>query len=196
MTGSVVWSTHMGIGTKETKTRTTCRVCEGSFEPILSLGEHYVSNFLSTGEDDGVKVPLELVLCRHCRLLRLKHTVPAGDLYRNYWYRSGTNKTMRDALADVANKSEMLMHLQEGDTVLDIGCNDGTLLAGYKTPGLYKIGFDPAENLAHLSREVADQVVVVVLRGRGIPQLEKTPAQSCHEHRNVLRSGRSADVCL
>lgn len=141
------------------KTRTTCRVCESSLESIFSLGEHYVSNFLSPGGDDGIKVPLELVLCRLCRLLQLKHTVPAELLYRNYWYRSGTNKTMRDALADIANTAELLMHLREGDSVLDIGCNDGTLLASYKTGGVYKIGFDPAENLAPLSRKQADKIV-------------------------------------
>jgi len=66
---------------------------------------------------------------------------------------------MRDALAEIANTAEVLMHLQEGDSVLDIGCNDGTLLASYRSGGIYKIGFDPAENLAPLSRRVADKIV-------------------------------------
>ncbi len=67
---------------------------------------------------------------------------------------------MRKALADIANKGESLMHLQEGDSVLDVGCNDGTLLAAYETDGVYKIGFDPAENLAVFSRKVADKQVI------------------------------------
>ncbi len=139
---------------------TTCRVCECSLDFVLSLGEHYLSNFLLPGEDNGIKAPLELLLCRRCRLLQLKHMAPAEEMYRNYWYRSGTNKTMQKALADISNKAEMLMHLREGDTVLDIGCNDGTLLASCKTGGIYKVGFDPAENLAPLPRKVADKVVV------------------------------------
>lgn len=142
------------------KTRTTCRVCEGSLEPILSLNEQYVSNFILPGEPDGTKALLDLVLCRRCRLLQLKHTVPAEMMYRNYWYRSGTNRTMQEALADIAEKAETLMHLRDGDAVLDIGCNDGTLLTSYKTGGVYRIGFDPAENLAALSRKVANKVVV------------------------------------
>jgi NDP-4-keto-2,6-dideoxyhexose 3-C-methyltransferase len=141
------------------RTRTTCRVCDGSLEPVLSLGEHHVSNFPLPGESDGNKAPLELVLCRRCRLLQLKHTVPAEIMYRNYWYRSGTNKSMRDALADISNKAETLMHLGEDDAVLDIGCNDGTLLASYKTGGIYRIGFDPAENLAIISKRVADRII-------------------------------------
>src|SRR5512132_84807 len=128
------------------KTRTTCRVCGGPLEPVLSLGELYVSAFPFPDEDDGIKAPLDLVLCSQCRLLQLKHTVPAETMYRNYWYRSGTNKTMRDALADIANKAETIIHLHEGDSVVDIGCKDGTLRACYKTGGIRKIGFDPAEN--------------------------------------------------
>jgi hypothetical protein len=141
------------------KTRTTCRVCNSSVEPIFSLGEQYISNFLTPEQPDGQKAPLELVLCCRCRLLQLRHTVPPDAMYQNYWYRSGTNQTMRDALADIANKAGSLMHLQEGDSVLDIGCNDGTLLGSYQTNGIYKIGFDPAENLAVFSRKVADKVV-------------------------------------
>src|SRR6267154_3832470 len=80
-------------------------------------------------------------------------------MYQNYWYRSGTNQTMRSALADISNTAEQLMSLQDGDAVLDIGCNDGTLLASYKTQGIYRIGFDPAQNLAVFSRKVADRVL-------------------------------------
>jgi NDP-4-keto-2,6-dideoxyhexose 3-C-methyltransferase len=141
-------------------TRTTCRVCDGALEPVLDLGSLYVSNFIPPGEPDGTKAPLELVLCRRCRLLQLKHTVPAETMYRNYWYRSGTNQTMRNALADIANTAETLIRLKEGDSVVDIGCNDGTLLASYRTGGIRKIGFDPAENLAELSRRIADKLVV------------------------------------
>jgi NDP-4-keto-2,6-dideoxyhexose 3-C-methyltransferase len=139
--------------------RNTCRVCDGQFDPVLSLGEQYVSNFLLPEQPDGVKAPLELVLCKRCTLLQLRHTVPGDAMYQNYWYRSGTNQTMRNALADIANTSERLMNLRAGEAVLDIGCNDGTLLASYETKGIFRIGFDPATNLAASSRKVADRVV-------------------------------------
>jgi NDP-4-keto-2,6-dideoxyhexose 3-C-methyltransferase len=137
-------------------TRRSCRVCDGPLEPVLSLGNQYVSNFLSVDQSDGMKAPLELVLCTNCHLLQLGDTVPGDAMYQTYWYRSGTNQTMRDALADVAEVCERLMKLQLGEAVLDIGCNDGTLLRSYKTPGIYRIGFDPAKNLAALSSQIAD----------------------------------------
>lgn len=146
--------------------RVTCRVCEGELDSILSLGEQYVSDFLDPDEPDGVRAELELVLCRKCGLLQLRDTVPPESLYRNYWYRSGTNASMQEALAEIATEVAYLAHLSEGDAVLDIGSNDGTLLASYKTDGLYKIGFDPSRNLAEHSRKVADAVVIDFFNAR------------------------------
>jgi NDP-4-keto-2,6-dideoxyhexose 3-C-methyltransferase len=140
--------------------RTNCRVCQAALEPILSLGDHYVSDFPDPGAPEGTRAPLDLMLCTRCRLLQLRHTVPAELMYRNYWYRSGTNATMRAALADIATKGEALAHVQPGDSVLDVGCNDGTLLGSLSTPRLFRIGFDPAENVAPTARAVADHVVI------------------------------------
>src|ERR1700756_2010351 len=142
------------------KTWTNCRVCKGSVEPILSLGDQHVSDFLKPEQADGPKVPLELVLCQRCCLLQLRHTVPGEMMYQNYWYRSGTNQTMQNALADISGAAAKLVNLKATDCVLDIGCNDGTLLGSYTVPGLYRIGFDPAENLAVFSQKVADKVLV------------------------------------
>jgi NDP-4-keto-2,6-dideoxyhexose 3-C-methyltransferase len=142
------------------KTWDNCRVCGSPLDPILSLGEQYVSTFLAPDKPDGPKAPLDLVLCQQCRLLQLRHTVPGETMYQDYWYRSGTNQTMRDALADISASAAKLVRLKAFDSVLDIGCNDGTLLNSYTVPGLYKIGFDPAENLAVFSRKAADKVLV------------------------------------
>jgi NDP-4-keto-2,6-dideoxyhexose 3-C-methyltransferase len=94
------------------KTWTNCRVCKSSVDPILSLGDQYVSTFLAPEQPDGPKAPLELVLCRGCRLLQLRHTVPGEMMYQEYWYRSGTNQTMRDALADISGVVTKLVHLK------------------------------------------------------------------------------------
>jgi NDP-4-keto-2,6-dideoxyhexose 3-C-methyltransferase len=142
------------------KTWTSCRVCGSSLDAILSLGDQYVSTFLAPEQPDGAKAPLDLVLCQQCRLLQLRHTVSGEVMYQEYWYRSGTNQTMRDALADISTAATKMVQLKAGDSVLDIGCNDGTLLGSYTVPGLYKIGFDPAKNLAVFSRQKADKVLV------------------------------------
>ena len=37
------------------------------------------------------------------------------------------------------------IRVEPGDLVVDIGCNDGTLLDGYRSPGLRYLGFDPSD---------------------------------------------------
>ncbi|OGZ53133.1 MAG: hypothetical protein A3B25_03285 [Candidatus Ryanbacteria bacterium RIFCSPLOWO2_01_FULL_48_26] len=132
--------------------RNTCRVCGSSnLTSILSLGNLYVSDFVDDESDEGLRAPLDLVLCDvtngGCGLLQLRHTVSHEAMYRNYWYRSGMNKTMTDELNGIAAKIEGLVKLHQGDYVIDIGANDGTLLRGYKTAGLNRIGYEPARNL-------------------------------------------------
>jgi len=145
-------------------TRENCRVCgRGNLQPVLSLGEHSVSNFVAMMDEEAVKAPLELVLCDSgqggCGLLQLKHTVDSEVMYRNYWYRSGVNQTMIDALGDVARKTEGLAGLKPGDVVIDIGSNDNTLLKSYAINDLIKIGFEPARSILPYATEGATNVV-------------------------------------
>lgn len=136
-----------------TVTHHTCRSCgTAGLQPILSLGNHFVSTFVTDDAAQTDRAPLELVLCSPaaggCGLLQLRHSVNQASLYRNYWYRSGVNQTMRDALRDITSTVEKLVPLQAGDMVIDTGSNDNTLLNSYETASLTKIGFEPALNLA------------------------------------------------
>lgn len=143
-----------------------CRVCGGGeLTSILSLGDLYVSDFLDAPDKSkGIKAPLELVLCNQheggCGLLQLRHTVSCEVMYRNYWYRSGINKTMTDELNSIAEKAAKIAKLQSNDYVIDIGANDGTLLRGYKVAGLKTIGFEPARNLEAFGTQGTTKIIV------------------------------------
>jgi len=128
-----------------------CRVCNADkLKPIFSLGVQYVNNFIKKGDEDMlIQAPLELVLCKNCTLLQLKHTAPQELLYSHfYWYKSGVTDTMKRALRDITEKAETRFELKKGDVVLDIGSNDGTLLRTYNVRGLVLVGVEPADNLA------------------------------------------------
>jgi len=129
--------------------RKDCRVCGSeNLEDVLSLGNQHVTNFLADPKEEALMAPLDLVLCETsrggCGLLQLKHTVQRDFLYRQYWYLSGTSTTMVHALGDLATKSESLAGLSQGDFVIDIGSNDGTLLTLLKTGGVIRVGFEPS----------------------------------------------------
>jgi hypothetical protein len=80
-----------------------------------------------------------------CGLIQTRHTVPGSILYSSYWYRSGVNRTMTENLHGIAHAVESIVPLESGDLIVDIGCNDGTLLDGYSAKGLRYVGFDPSD---------------------------------------------------
>ncbi|HEV2523273.1 MAG TPA: methyltransferase domain-containing protein [Candidatus Acidoferrales bacterium] len=152
---------QQAIAVSEVKVRTTCRSCEaGGLVRVLDLGNLYVSNFTdSPAPERWPRVPLELLLCSKCSLLQLRHTTPPEWLYRRYWYKSGVNASMRAALGDIARQASGFVNLRSGDNVLDIGCNDGTLLRSYSVPGIRRIGFEPAGNLAGEASDGTDRII-------------------------------------
>jgi hypothetical protein len=52
---------------------------------------------------------------------------------------------MTEHLHGLARNAEAAVDLSPGDLVVDVGCNDGTLLDGYRTEGLRYLGFDPSD---------------------------------------------------
>jgi SAM-dependent methyltransferase len=146
----------------DTITRTTCRLCGSSnLYDVFSVGEQYINDFVPAERvGKGLKAPLDLVMCDRCSLLQLRHTAPQELLYaRHYWYRSGVTDTMRRALRDITEQIESMVTLEPGDVVLDIGANDGTMLATYTTPGIRRVGCEPANNLIDMLRQNTEYVM-------------------------------------
>lgn len=132
------------------KKRDTCRICNSNkFQSVLNLGSIYPSDFIDMDKIPNHldKVPLHLIRCLACDLVQLEHTVDQDTLYRQYWYQSSLNASMVKALKEITDSIEQEVELTEKDLVIDIGCNDGTLLSQYTKP-VRKIGVDPAKNLA------------------------------------------------
>lgn len=141
---------------KKLRLVTACRSCRSNdLINILSLGEQGLSDFVETSNDENVvKYPLELVLCQNCNLLQMRHSVPPYKLYtERYGYRSGINQTMHTELSNITEQAEKIASLKPDDIVVDIGCNDGTLLSCYKTSGLIRVGFDPVTTFAKYFRK-------------------------------------------
>jgi SAM-dependent methyltransferase len=145
--------------------RNTCRVCKSSsLTKVIDLGEqHLQGSFLKPGRQTPPlrRVPTSLVRCNPmldenaCGLLQTEHTVPPEVLYSVYWYRSGTNATMTNHLRGIAEEATALLG-KPSARVLDIGCNDGTLLKAYP-PAFAKFGIDPSD----LANEVPADITVI-----------------------------------
>ena len=145
--------------------RKTCRVCGSpALTRVIDLGEQFLQgSFVKEGKELPPlrKIALSLVRCdptrdeRACGLLQLEQSVPPEILYSAYWYRSGTNNTMRQHLKGIADEAAAIVGRTEC-VVLDIGCNDGTLLRSYPA-GFTKFGIDPSD----VAQEVTGDISVV-----------------------------------
>lgn len=136
-----------------------CRAClSDDLDMVLSIGTQSLSAFVLPNQVPR-RGPLELLLCHNCGLVQLGHIYPGDWLYTWYGYRSGTNGMMVTALGSLADSVASLAPLEHGDSVLDIGSNDGTLLRHFTVPKLRRIGFDPAKNLGPIAKEGLDLFV-------------------------------------
>jgi hypothetical protein len=112
---------------------------------VLDFGDLTLTGvFPGSPEEPVASGRVRLVLCQDCGLVQLGDTFPPDQMYGdNYGYRSGLNRSMVHHLERIARSLETRAALVAGDTVLDIGANDGTLLRSYSVPGLTRIGIDP-----------------------------------------------------
>jgi hypothetical protein len=143
--------------------RKSCRVCGSqALTPVINLGNQYLQgSFVKPGKEMPPmrRIPLSLVRCdptkdeKACGLLQMEHTVPPEVLYSAYWYRSGTNRTMKEHLKGIAEDATSIIG-RTSASALDIGCNDGTLFDFY--PGSFqKFGIDPSDVAQEISSEKA-----------------------------------------
>jgi len=136
--------------------RTTCRGCASRLlRPILSLGEQYLVRFPKFPDFGLPKAPLDLVRCDECGLLQLGTSVYPDLLFREFWYRTSINDSMRAAMDDLVRHG---LEYQRYGTWLDIGANDGYLLS--KVPHDFsKIAVEPAVNMKEQLEKVAGRVI-------------------------------------
>src|SRR5262249_60072447 len=80
--------------------------------------------------------PTDLLHCTHCDLVQLGLAVDPVIIFPpEYPYTSGTTKLLRDNFAELHAEASAMLRLGANDLVVDIGSNDGTLLANFQKRG-------------------------------------------------------------
>ncbi|MDC0416594.1 class I SAM-dependent methyltransferase [Candidatus Pelagibacter sp.] len=133
-----------------------CRICSSKrLVKIINLdNQHIQGSFIKPNLPKPYlkKIPLILVLCKKCSLVQLLHTTNKDILYKNYWYQSGVNNTMRDHLKSIVRDLLKINKKKNKEyNILDIGCNDGTLLKFYPKK-INKYGIDPSQIIEKIDK--------------------------------------------
>lgn len=128
-----------------------CRGCgSGELYEILSLGMMPpVNAFISADEIATERSwPLDVVWCKRCLLTQLRDIVPPHDLFQNYQHLSSASEANTRHLRRLATDLSARLSIKRSSRVLEIGSNDGTLLAQFHGIAGDLLGVDPALNLA------------------------------------------------
>lgn len=119
--------------------------------PVLDLGFQPLANsYKKNPEDTEDKFPLIINRCDECYHVQLTHKVNPELMFKDYLYVSGTAKTQLEYF-DWFVDYIVTKFKRTPETVLDIGCNDGSFLNAWGGTGVITYGVDPAENLYPVS---------------------------------------------
>ena len=131
-----------------------CRICGGEFEEkSLLLNDSPLANELYPDREAAMSAdifPLEIVMCKSCRHIQLRHIVSAERLFSNYVYSSGTSSIFRVHFQELASR---IMQLVPSGKVLEIGSNDGTLMDALQAIGFKVVGIEPSATLTKRCEE-------------------------------------------
>jgi GDP-D-mannose dehydratase len=123
----------------------SCRICKHTdLADVIDLKQQVItSRWPVYGDFSTPSTPVCLCLCKNCGLVQLKETTNSNELYEyEYGYRSGISNTMRQHLLEYQREIISKVDLEAGDTILDIGSNDSTMLQYYDS-SYKRIGCDP-----------------------------------------------------
>lgn len=131
----------------------TCRFCHTElYHTFVDLGTAPPCNKMIT-EDTFNKAeanyPLRAYVCSSCYLAQLPAHVPAEEIFDSeYTYFSGYSNDWLKHCEQYASDMTEMLHLDRHSKVMEVACNDGSLLQYFYQRGVQCLGIEPTANTA------------------------------------------------
>jgi len=126
---------------------TKCEVCENEqLKKVLDLGNHPLCDDLIPMEEESSceEFPIEILFCEKCLTAHQSYQIPKQTLFTNsYHYRARMTGSVLSGMTDFVEGCENRFGSLREKVVLDIGCNDGSLLDFFKIKGCKTVGIEP-----------------------------------------------------
>jgi hypothetical protein len=124
-----------------------CEVCgHESLATALDLGLHPMCDDLVAMGDDRIcrEYPIEILFCENCNTAHQHFQVPKEELFpASYHYRSRFTADVLNGMAGLVESCAQRFGTLADKKILDIGCNDGSLLDFFHREGAITFGIEP-----------------------------------------------------
>lgn len=129
-----------------------CEVC-GNTEllSLLNLGAHPLCDDLVAINDSRIckEYLIEIIYCDKCATAHQRFQVSKHELFpKTYHYRSRFTADVLSGMSALVDTTEKRLSGLKGKVVLDVGCNDGSLLDFFKAKGGKTVGLEPTDAYA------------------------------------------------
>lgn len=136
-----------------------CRLCGArQLAPLHSFGKQPVAGYLESDVDRAIAAPkleLALVMCEGCGLVQQASNeaqqLLVDKVYARYQPTYGMSSGVSAYLQGWIDQAIAMSGAAPGDSVVEIGANDGSLLALLEQRGFVATGFEPSPNLAEIA---------------------------------------------
>lgn len=135
------------------KNQPKCLVCNSKIFSIYNFGKiPLVNSFSKKFSISNKKFLLNLCVCKNCKICQLSNTPDEKKIYSNYKHSSSDSI---DNLNHLKNLSTFLKKkFKKQNRILEVGCNDGSLLHLLKNKFKYLYGIDPAKNFKRKHKNI------------------------------------------
>lgn len=121
-----------------------CQICNNTLVKFLDLGKQPLCDDLKKKPNKNKFYKLQVTFCNNCITAFQKYNIDKKKLFpENYHYRSANTKDVLDGMSDLVNKISDIKKGLKDLNILDIGCNDGSLLDFFKKKGSKTYGVEP-----------------------------------------------------
>jgi SAM-dependent methyltransferase len=157
-----------------------CEVCDSKdLTMVLDLGLHPLcDDLIEIGSSKQChEYPVEILFCSTCKTAHQRFQVPKKELFgENYHYRARMTGSVLKGMEDLVESCVQKIGNLENKLILDIGCNDGSLLDFFKKKGCETIGVEPtgaAFDSKHYTynKFFDDETVELILEKFGKPDI-------------------------
>ncbi|MDP3372017.1 MAG: class I SAM-dependent methyltransferase [Candidatus Paracaedibacteraceae bacterium] len=160
-----------------------CEVCGNTeLDLVLNLGAHPLCDDLKpiNSQESTEFYPIEILFCGVCKTAHQKHQVPKEKLFpASYHYRAQFTQDVLNGMCDLVSSCKTLIGDLNNKKIVDVGCNDGSLLKFFKKEGAFTIGVEPTgaakdaeKNIDAIYNKYFDcDVATKILKDYGFPDV-------------------------